>query len=79
MPGSAGEAGGPRRTLHLMMPYKEERDSGGKVTMKKVRFTVADLQSNGEITSTFATNSAANVPGSAGEADELRHPDAGLV
>ena len=79
VPGSAGKAGGPRRTLHLMVPYKEGRNSGGEETRKKARIAVADLELNGEIASTFASNSAATVSGSAGEADGLRHPDADLV
>ena len=79
VPGSAREAGGPRRTLHLMVPYKEKRNSGGEVTRKKVCIAATDLEPNGEIASMFATNSAANVPGLAGEADGLRYPDEGLV
>ena len=43
VPCSAGEAGGPRRSLFMVVPYMEGRNSGGKVTRKKVRFTVADL------------------------------------
>ena len=79
VPGSAGEAVGPHRTLDLMVPCKEKRNSGGEVTRTKVRITVADLESNGGAASALATNSAANESGSAGEADGLRHSDAGLV
>ena len=79
VPGSAGEAVGPRRTMHLMVPCKEERNSGGEVTRTKVRITAADLKSNGGVANALATDSAANESGSAGEADGVRHPDAGSV
>ena len=60
VPRSAGKAVGPRRTLHLVVPCKEERNSGGEVTRTKVRITAADLESNGGVASVLATNSAAN-------------------
>ena len=66
VPGSAEEADRPRRTLNLVLPCKEKRNSDGEATREKVRTTVADLESSGKIASTFAANSAANVPGSAG-------------
>ena len=79
MPGSAGEADGPRHSLDLVVPCEEKRNSDGELTRKKVRVTAAGLVSNGEIASTFAANSAADVPGSAGDADGPRHPGAGFV
>ena len=79
VPGSAGEAAGPRRTLHLVVPYKEERNSGGEVTRTMVRITAADLESNGGVASALAMDSIANESGSAGEADGVRHPDAGPI
>ena len=79
VPGSAGKAVGPRRTLHLMYPCKVECNSGGEVTRTKVRITAADLESNGGIASALAAVSAASESGSAGEAAGVRHPDAGSV
>ena len=79
VPGSAEEAGRPRRTLHLVLPCKEKRNSDGEAIREKVRTTVADLESSGKIASALAANSAANAPASAGGADGLRHPGAGFV
>ena len=77
--GSAGRAVGPHRALHLMVPCKEKRNSGGEVTRAKARINVADLESNGGAASALATSPSANESGSAGESDGLRHSDAGLV
>ena len=79
VPGSAGEADRPRRTLYLVVPCKEKINSDRDVTTKKVRITVADLVSNGKTSSTPAANPAAGVPSSAREAGGLRRPGAGLV
>ena len=49
---------GKTRTLHLVVPCKEKRNSDGEVTKIKVRITAADLVSNGKIANTVAANRA---------------------
>ena len=91
-PGSAGEAVGPHRALHsvvpckekhhaldLMVPCKEKRDSGGEVTRTKVRVTEAGLESNGGAANALAANPAASEPGPTGGACGLRRSGTVLV
>ena len=49
---------GKAHTLHLVMPFKEKRNSEGEVTRKKARITAVDLVSNGRTAYTFSFDAA---------------------
>ena len=91
VPDSTGEAAGPHRALHPVVPCKEKhralgvvpckekRDSGGEVTRTRVRITEADLESNDGAANAPATSPAASEPGPTGGAGGLRRSGTSFV